>query len=87
MQCTQLAYLDESTKKDDEQCCNSQAGGFDKEWAKLNLALTIKIAKRSSRTCVGQSNIRAEFIATEKFSTRAALPPFGCEEFVVMHEE
>ena len=88
LQYTRFVYTDQTTRRRISNAATPKPGGFDKEWAGLNLT-PMKMRGRAELpeaslilTCV-----KPELTVGGTLHTRTFLAPFGCEEIKVVHGE
>ena len=88
LQYTQFAYTDQATRRRISNAATPKPGGFDKEWASLDLA-PMKMRGRAElpEASLIMTSVKPELTVGETLQTRTFLAPFGCEEFKVVHGE
>ena len=88
LQYTRFAYTDQATRRRISNAANPKPGGFDKEWAGLNLA-PMKIRGRAElpEASLILTSVKPELTVGGTLQMRTFLAPFGCEEIKVVHGE
>ena len=85
---TRFVYTDQVTKSRISNAATPKPGGFDKEWAELNLA-HMKMRGRAQllEASLILTSVKPELTVGGTLQTRTFLIPFGCEEIKVVHGE
>ena len=88
MQYTRFAYTDQVTRRRISNAATPKPGGFDKEWAGLDLA-PMKMRGRTElpEASLILTGVKPELTVGGTLQTRTFLAPFGCEEIKVVHGE
>ena len=88
LQYTRFAYTDQAKRRRISNAATPKPGGFDKEWARLDLAPM----KMRGRTELPEASlilvrVKPELTVGGTLQTRTFLAPFGCEEIKVVRGE
>ena len=88
LQYTRFAYTDQATRRRISNAATPKPGGFDKKWARLDLAPM----KMRGRTELLEASLiltsgKPELTVGGTLQTRTFLAPFGCEEIKVVQGE
>ena len=88
LQYTRFAYTDQATRRRINNAATPKPGGFDEEWARLDLAPM----KMRGRTELPEASLiltseKPELTVGGTLQTKTFLAPFGCEEIKVVHGE
>ena len=88
LQYTRLSYTDQATRRRISNAATPKPGGFDKEWARLDLA-PMKMRGRTElpEASLILTSVKPELTVGGTLQTRTFLAPFGCEEIKVVHGE
>ena len=88
LQYTRFVYTDQATRRRISNAATSKPGGFDKEWAKLDLA-PMKMRGRAElpESSLILTSVKPELTVGGTLQTRALLAPFGYEEFKIIYGE
>ena len=88
LQHTRFVYTNQATRKRISNAATPKLGGFDKEWAKLDLA-PMKMRGRAElpETSLILTSVKPELTVGRTLQTRALLAPFGYEEVKLIYGE
>ena len=88
LQYTRFAYTDQATRRRISNATTPKPGGFDREWAGLNLVPT-KMRGRAElpEASLILTSVKPELTVGGTLQTGTFLAPFGCEEIKVVHGE
>ena len=88
LQHTQFVYTDQATRRRISNAATPKPGGFDKEWAKLDLA-PMKMRGRAElpESSLILKSLKPELTVGGTLQTRALLAPFGYEEVKIIYGE
>ena len=88
LQYTRFAYTDQATRRRISNAATPKPGGFDEEWARLDLAPR-KMRGRTElpEASLSVTSVKPELKVGGTLQTRTFLAPFGCEEIKVVHGE
>ena len=88
LQRTRLVYTEQTTRKRISNAAIPKPRGFDKEWAKLDLA-PMKRRGRAElpESCLILTSVKPELTVGGTLQTRALLAPFGYEEVKIIYGE
>ena len=88
LQHTRFAYTDHATRRRISNAATPKPGGFDKEWASLDLAPR-KMRGRAElpEASLILTSVKPELTIGGTLQTRSFLALFGCEEIKVVHGE
>ena len=85
LQHTRFVYTDQATRRRISKAATPKPGGFNKEWAKLDLA-PMKLRGRAESSLI-LTSVRPELTVGGTLQTRAVLAPFGNEEVKIIYGE
>ena len=88
LQYTRFGYTDQATRRRISNAATPKPGGFEKEWARMDLA-PMKMRGRTELPEVSLilTSVKPELTVGGTLQTRTFLAPFGCEEIKVVHGE
>ena len=88
LQHTRFAYTDQATRRRISNAATAKLGGFDKEWAKLDLA-PMKMRGRAElpEFSLILTSVKPELTVGGTLQTRALLAPFGYEDVKIIYGE
>ena len=88
IQYTQFAYTDEATRRRISNAATPKHGGFDKEWAKLDLApMRMRGRAELPEASLILTSVKPELTVGGTLQTRTLLAPFGYEEVKIVYGE
>ena len=88
LQYTRFAYTDQATRRRISNAATPKPGGFDKEWAGLNLT-PMKMSGRAElpEASLILTSVKPELTVGGTLQARTFLALFGCEEIKMVHGE
>ena len=88
LQHTRFVYTDQATRRRISNAATAKLGGFDKEWAKLDLA-PMKMRGRAElpEFSLILTSVKPELTVGGTLQTRALLAPFGYEDVKIIYGE
>ena len=88
LQHTQFVYTDHATRKRISNAVTPKSGGFDKDWAKLDLAPNrMRGRAELPESALILTSVKPELTVGGALQTRTSLAPFGHEEVKIIYVE
>ena len=88
LQYTRFVYTDQATRRRISNAATPKPGGFDKEWARLDLApMKMRGKTELPEASLILTSVKPELTVGGTLQTRTFLASFGCEEIKVVYGE